>query len=182
MADNGSEIQAVAQLGQKGIEVAEIVLSPFLGPMRTRRQAEADATASVMSALTEQVVSLIETDPTNPQLSFALASAGGRMRFKNLVRIIRLAAPQLSPSANPSDIDTDWVLNFTDKARNCADEEMAKLWGNILAGKANNPGSYSRKSVNILSDIEPEDARLFRNLSNFRLIPVDPIYEKNGIL
>ena len=48
---------------------------------------------------------------------------------------------------------------------------MAELWAQLLAAQANNRGSYSRKTVNVLADLEPGDARLFKALCDFRLIP-----------
>ena len=37
----------------------------------------------------------------------------------------------------------------------------------MLAGKANNPGSFSRKTVNVLAYIDANDAKIFANLCNY---------------
>ena len=105
----------------------------------------------------------------------AIVSCNGKFDFDNLCRIVRLAIPQLGKEARPDLIADDWGANFRDKARTCSDPEMAELWAQLLAGQANRPGSYSRKTVNTLADMEPGDAHLFKSLSNCRLIPVDPI-------
>ena len=44
---------------------------------------------------------------------------------------------------------------------------MQHLWAHILAGEANNPGSFSRKTVNLVADLDKRDAQLFVNLCCF---------------
>ena len=95
----------------------------------------------------------------------------------NMEEIIEKASSRISDDASPEDMGNDWLLNFFDKSRMVSEGEIQELWARVLAGEANNPGLYSRKTVNILADMEAEDARLFERLSNFRLIPVDPVYE-----
>ncbi len=41
---------------------------------------------------------------------------------------------------------------------------MKTLWSKILAGEANMPGSFSKKTVNVLSDFDKQSAELFVNL------------------
>ena len=52
---------------------------------------------------------------------------------------------------------------------------MQILWAKILAGEANQPGSYSRKTVNILNDLEKLDALLFQTLCRFSVHLKDPV-------
>jgi len=68
---------------------------------------------------------------------------------------------------------------------------MQELWARVLAGQANVPGSFSRKTVNILADLEPSDAEAFNRLCAFVpdtgvLYPIvfdegQAIYAENGI-
>ena len=96
------------------------------------------------------------------------------MNLINLAKIVQMAQSQLSPSATPSLIADDWFANFREKCRTCSDDEMATLWARILAGEANSPGSYSRKIVNILADMDKSDAIAFRNLCRFQVMRFTP--------
>ena len=155
--------------------------SKVLGPSLTRRQADADAQARIQHSLAGQVAHYIDSSPMSQDVVEALITCGGRTNFINLAKIVQMAEAQLVEGADPTQIDDDWAANFKDKARTCSNDEMASLWAQLLAAEANNPGSYSRKTVNVLSDLEPGDARLFRNLADFRLIPIDPLFENNGL-
>ena len=52
----------------------------------------------------------------------------------------------------------DWIANFFDKCRNVSDREMQDLWARVLAGEANTPGSYSKRTVNFLTTLDSEEA------------------------
>ena len=115
----------------------------------------------------------MEFHPNDPVMMDAIAACNGRFGFNNLLQIVRLAIPQLKEGARPDLLSDDWGANFREKARTYSDPDMAQLWAQLLAGEANKPGSYSRKTVNVLADMETKDARLFKSLSGYRLLPVN---------
>jgi len=41
---------------------------------------------------------------------------------------------------------------------------MQELWARVLAGEANAPGQFSKRTVNLLASFDKADAELFRNL------------------
>jgi len=86
---------------------------------------------------------------------------------KNIESITEKALPHLLESSTPQDIEDDWITNFFDKSRIVSDSEMQQLWSRVLAGEANAPRSFSRKTVNLLSDLEKSDAELFTALCGF---------------
>ena len=160
------EIKEALALSGKSITLVDKIF----GPRLTRRQADADAQAILQGALAEQIATQLEHSPNDPQLLEAIASCGGKTNFNNLVRIAQRAIPQMTGSARPDLITDDWGANFKDKARTCFDPDMATLWAQLLAGEANHPGSYSRKAVNVLGDMEPGDARSFSDLCRFQIM------------
>jgi hypothetical protein len=68
---------------------------------------------------------------------------------------------------------------------------MQMLWAKILAGEANSPGTFSKRTVNFLSSLDKTDAQLFTKLCGFvwnieKEIPLifnreDSIYKDNNI-
>ena len=101
------------------------------------------------------------------------------------------ALPQLNEKATPDSMENDWLVNFFDKSRIVSDNEMQELWSRVLAGEANTPGTYSKRTVNFLSDLDKVDAELFTKLCGFGWMIGDvvplvfdvqaEIYNKHGI-
>ena len=56
---------------------------------------------------------------------------------------------------------------FLDKCRSVSDSDMQVLWSRILAGEANSPGSYSKRTVNYVSELEKEEANQFSRLCGY---------------
>ncbi len=81
--------------------------------------------------------------------------------------IISKALPDVAETAKPEDVENDWILNFFDKCRIISDEEMQSLWAKVLAGEANVPGTYSKRTVNFLNSLDKADAKLFTSLCSF---------------
>ena len=88
-------------------------------------------------------------------------------RQENMEDITARAVPQLREDADASSVEDDWIVNFFDKARIVSDKQMQDFWSRILAGEANAPGTYSKRTVNFLSDLDKVDAELFAKLCGF---------------
>lgn len=68
---------------------------------------------------------------------------------------------------------------------------MQKLWSRVLAGEANTPGVFAKKTVNLLADLDKADAELFTKLCGFAwqiggIVPFvfdvnNELYNRNGI-
>jgi hypothetical protein len=71
----------------------------------------------------------------------------------NIEEITYRALPLLEERARPQELGDDWIANFFDKSRIISDPQMQELWAGVLAREANGPGTFSRKTVNILSDL-----------------------------
>ena len=112
-------------------------------------------------------------------------------RQENMEDISAKALPHLKEDADPDSIEDDWLVNFFDKYRIVSDQEMQKLWSHVLAGEANVPGTYSKRTVNLLSGLDKAEALLFTKLCGFivfieELTPLvfdesAQIYNRHGI-
>ena len=85
----------------------------------------------------------------------------------NIENITSKAISQLPATADPSSMDRDWITSFFEKARIVTDDDMQNLWSRILAGEATSPGSFSKKTVNVVADLDKADAALFTRLCGF---------------
>ena len=109
----------------------------------------------------------------------------------NIEGITQGALPLLDEKSSPENVERDWITNFFDKCRIVSDDDMQQLWSRILAGEANSPGNFSKKTVNLLGDLDKSDAELFMRLCGFgwvigNVVPLvfdvqGEIYNRHGI-
>jgi hypothetical protein len=154
-------------------------------PYQIKRIANAEAEAAIIKAQTEIQI----TDLHRRAMHRFIEEEAQRQ--KNIEDITAKALPQLTEGAKPEAMEDDWVTNFFDKSRIVSDTQMQDLWSRVLAGEANAPGTYSKRTVNFLSDLDKIDAELFSKLCGFgwvigNFVPLvfditGDIYNRNGI-
>lgn len=130
-------------------------------PGQIVRVAKAEADAEVIKARARIEISEIE----ERALHRMVREEG--VRQENMESITAKALPHLKDDAKPDEIEKDWITNFFDKCRLISDQEMQTLWANILAGQANAPGSFSKRTIETVAALDKSDAKLFTTLCSF---------------
>ncbi len=130
-------------------------------PWQTRRVAHAEADAEQIQAL-----SRIETFELEKRALHRFLDEQTSHQ-KNIESITMQALPYVHNDASPEKIDNDWLTNFFDKCRLVTDDEMQSIWSRILAGEANEPGKFSKRTVNFMESLDKEDAQHFTNICAF---------------
>lgn len=130
-------------------------------PYQIKRVAKAEAEAALIKAQTEIQV----TDLHRRAMHRFVEEEANRQ--KNIEDITTKALPRLNDKADPSKVEDDWIVNFFDKCRIISDNEMQELWSRVLAGESNSPGTYSKRTVNFLSDLDKGEAEQFMRLCGF---------------
>lgn len=154
-------------------------------PYQIKRLAKAEAEAAVIKAQSEIQITYLHRRAMH---RFIEEEA---QKQQNIEDITNQAIPLLAEQTNAEKMDDDWVTNFFDKSRIVSDKEMQRLWASVLAGEANSPGTYSKRTVNYLGDFDKVDANLFTKLCGFgwqigNVVPLifdtnAEIYHKHGI-
>ncbi|MCY3601970.1 MAG: DUF2806 domain-containing protein [Chloroflexi bacterium] len=131
-------------------------------PWQIRRVAQAQADAAIIVAEADVQVTELQR------------RAGQRLleeetrKQENMEQILAEALPRVdAESSAPEEIDRDWLTNFFEKGRLISSTDVQGLWSRILAGEANKPGTFSRKTINVLEDVGTEDAQKFSSLCRF---------------
>ena len=130
-------------------------------PTRIKRKAKAEAEANKIHAIGDVEVTGIQRRAINRLLHEE------EQKQNNIESISAQATKQLEEDARPENIENDWIAHFFDKCRNVSNAEMQSLWSQILAGEANNPGSFSKRTTDITSTLDKSDASLFTALCSF---------------
>jgi len=154
-------------------------------PYQIKRIAKAEAEAAVIKAQSEIQITELHRRAMH---RFIEEEA---QKQKNIEDITNQAIPLLEEKTDAEKMNDDWVTNFFDKSRIISDKEMQGLWARVLAGEANAPGTYSKRTVNYLGDLDKADADLFTRLCGFgwvvgNVVPLifdveKSIYTDNGI-
>ena len=130
-------------------------------PLHIKRVAKAEAKVALVEAQSE--IEITDLQRRTARRWFEEETK----QQKNMEDITAKALPKLNEDANPDSIEDDWIVNFFDKCRIVSDNEMQELWSRILSGEANAPGTYAKRTVNFLSDLDKAEAEQFTKLCGF---------------
>jgi hypothetical protein len=167
MSDETPQSGGILNIGEFAKPATVLVerISDFVGgafqPYQMKRVASAEADVAKIKAQSRIDVTEIE----ERGLHRLIREEGWKQG--NMESIVRLALPGVKEDAKPEDIPFDWLFNFFEKCRLVSDEEMQKLWANILASEANEPNSFSKRTVDAVASFDKKDAELFTNLCSF---------------
>jgi len=167
------------------IEKISDAVGGFYKPWQIRRVASAEADVDQIKA-----VSKIKTTELE-QRALQRFMYEEAKKQSNIESITGQSLLQLNEGAKPEEMEEDWITNFFNKCRLVSDEEMQNIWARILAGEANAPGKFSKRTVNFMESLDKQDAHFFTKLCafNWTLGDIQPliydssaeIYSKNGI-
>lgn len=90
-------------------------------------------------------------------------------RSMNLAGVVASSEPDIDESASIDNVDDEWLEHFQDYAEKISDESMQVIWGKILSGEINKPGTYSKRLLNVLSQMSKTEAEAFLTLCSFRV-------------
>ncbi len=88
-------------------------------------------------------------------------------RNVNFDAVLEFAEPMIDSDSDPSKVDQNWAEHFRDHAEKATDDEIRRTWAAILAGEINKPGSFSKRTLSILSDMEKAEAESFMKLCSY---------------
>jgi len=170
------------------IEKISSAVGVMFEPVQIVRVARAEAEAELIRAEAQ-----IQVSDLQRRAAYRFIEEEGKKQL-NMEGITQRALPLLEEKSDPGKVATDWITNFFDKSRIVSNNDMQALWSRVLAGEANAPGTFSRKTVNLLGDLDKSDAQLFTMLCGFgwaigqatQIVPLifdvtAKIYNENGV-
>jgi hypothetical protein len=150
-------------------------------PAQIKRVAKAQAEANKILALSDIEINELQQRALT---RFVLEET---KKQENMETILLKSLPKVTKEAQPEQINRDWIVHFFDKCRLISDNDMQNLWAQVLAGQANSPGSFSKRTVDVLANLEQSDAVLFTKLCSFAVITLPValyplIYDPNDVI
>jgi hypothetical protein len=158
---NGNSLINLGALSKPATVLFEKIADAIGGlyrPHQIKRIAKAEAEAAIIEAKTEIEI----TDLTRRAMQRWVDEETKKQ--ENMESIASQAVPLLENAARPQDMDNDWIANFFDKCRLVSDKEMQALWARVLAGEANAPGEFSKRTISFMQTMDKQDATRFQRL------------------
>ena len=162
-----TDLAGVSKPMCKLIDVFQNSCSWVLKPLQIKRIAAATSKASSIQSNDEFKKGLKQS-----LLEYtinALHSAREKRQFENVASIYASAAQELQmiDSVDDTPVNQDWAARFFDYAKDISNDEARIVWGKILAGEVAKPGSFFKRTLSILQDIETFEAEWFRDFCQF---------------
>lgn len=181
---NISDLAGLSQPLTKLIETISCGIGRIFEPWHIKRMAKARAeeleliSATVNKALQLPItydssgITINTTDANN-----LVQRAQNRFLFQemkkqqNIEAVIDFAYSELEnvESVSNTPVDSDWISAFFDSVTNVSTEQMQKLWGKLLSGEIQHPGSFSLRTLNVLKNLTQTEAVFFQQIVPFVL-------------
>lgn len=89
------------------------------------------------------------------------------LKQQNIDNVVGMACENLEGSDKVANtpVDKTWMFRFMDYAGYVSEEKIQQVWANVLSSEVQKPGSYSLRTLDILSRLSKDEAELFENLS-----------------
>ncbi|WP_354003493.1 DUF2806 domain-containing protein [Collinsella tanakaei] len=99
-------------------------------------------------------------------------------RIANIASVVSFAEPEVNRDTDGSaEIDFDWIELFKSYAERTSSKDVQVIWGKLLAGELNHPGSYSKLAMWSLFNMSEKNAHDFAALASMCVHHCD----KNGV-
>ncbi|POT64246.1 DUF2806 domain-containing protein [Citrobacter braakii] len=154
-------LSGLSEPGTKLIEKVSDAIGVLYEPTRIRKKAKAEAEAKRTELISKLELEGIEKRAVERFLKRETK------RQENIENITMQAAQSLSETDNVSNIDEDWIEAFFRECEDINDEQMQMLWGRILSEEAKSKGSFSRRTLKLLSTLSKEEANLITYFGKF---------------
>ncbi|MFN2098690.1 DUF2806 domain-containing protein [Altererythrobacter sp. MF3-039] len=148
-------------------------LAPELYRSVTEEADLARGKAIVSDGLARAALEKIVSDPQQVERAVERFYGDQVLKQQNLESIVAQAGSLIEERVGgeieppPSDIDDDWRRKFTSFAEDVSSPEMQTIWAQILAGEFRDPGTYSFRTLRLVSELPPNVARTFQDLSKW---------------
>lgn len=138
-------------------------------PYQIKRIADANAYASSVQSKEEFKQGL--RDSLLEYTKRSMLSIRESKQIDNLLNILNFAGQELLAidKINDTPVSLEWSSRFFDYAQNIYDEEAQTIWAKILAQETATPGKFFKRTLDVLHNIEPFEAKWFAELCQFVL-------------
>lgn len=166
------EIKDLAGLGEplkRVIDCLDKGISSLMSPFAYKRMEKAkmlieqgrsdqNAIIALKDAMVQDMIEVARTSRDRNELHNIAEIYGGA------IRELKDFDPSRLPAEQPTN---DWSAHFYDSAKDCSDDDIRVIWSKILAGEIKSPGSYYKRTLTNLKQMERHEAEWFVKLCKY---------------
>ena len=91
---------------------------------------------------------------------------------RNIEAISQCAAEELGnvEEVSEEEVDENWTRRFFKSAEDISNDELQFIWGKILAGEVQKPGTYSLRTLELLRNLSQAEAEIFKKFASLSII------------
>lgn len=112
---------------------------------------------------------------------------------ENIESVITKTYTELKGEKETSEepVDQDWIIRYFNSIEDVSEESMQQIWSKVLSGEIKQPGSFSKRTLDILRNLSKEEAELFEKINkssikfnnkNYIVDEADTLVEYNDLL
>lgn len=115
--------------------------------------------------------------------------AGQRLLFQEITKqqnidaVVSKAHKELADESlvTSDPVCNDWVLRFFNSVGEVSDEKMQLIWAKVLSGEVKKPGSFSLRTLHVLSTLSSQEADSLKRIAPFSLsmTGINCVYESS---
>lgn len=149
----------------KGIDKLCSTFSSFLLPFKTKQEGKAEL-IKIDNEI--HIIDKIKAYKDDPVLHYIYEREINKL--KNISTALETAMDDLmldQGEISDKPVDVDWINLFTDSTGNISDNSVLSIFGKILSGEIREPGSFSKKALNILRHLSKEEAKAMIDVKKY---------------
>ena len=130
-------------------------------PIQIKRIVKAEAEASWIRNIADFKNTLAEA--LSESVTSELENARVTRQMHNIASIYSMAAQELQmiDKIDDTPVGNEWSAMFFDYAKDVDDEKIQIIWSKILAGEISKSGTFFKRTLSVLKNIEPFEAEWF---------------------
>lgn len=156
-----TELKGLSKPATKLIESIGKAIGVVYEPTRIRREAKAKADALLILAESEKEVKDIAERASRRLVNRELREQ------KNVESIVQKSFLELCENVSDDPVNEDWIYRFLSYCEDISNEELQILWAKILAGEVERPGTFSLRTMHIISMLQQHEANMFSFVCNY---------------
>lgn len=143
------------------------------------KRARDSAQAELIAAAGKVVAKQFEADPALAIAVLTNDLEEASRRFQNRSAIAEMTATEILQLPPPEDggksaeaperqLDDDWLNQFYNYAGSASSDDLRHAFARILAGEVSTPGTFSKRTLRSICELDHSTAQMFNHLARFR--------------
>ncbi len=102
-----------------------------------------------------------------------------QQNIENILEYTKKSLEQEKEVSNEP-VSQTWLSNFFEAAGHIEEEDLQKIWGQLLAGEIKQPNSYTLRTLNVLKNMTTQEAKTFQSLISFMIVIANTVIIPNN--